>query len=115
CLMRVWWGCACFACRLRMLVAKPGDTLAARKAAITSGMSRFIGILLLDTKPSRASPSVHPATVGAVRSVRVATARAHARVPPMSAIDVIRRRLKEERIPDVPDEAGEKKKRPREV
>ena len=33
----------------------------------------------------------------------------------MSAIDVIRRRLKEERIPDMPDEAGEKKKRPREV
>lgn len=33
----------------------------------------------------------------------------------MSAIDVIRRRLKEERIPDVPEEAGEKKKRPREV
>jgi Pyruvate/2-oxoacid:ferredoxin oxidoreductase delta subunit len=33
----------------------------------------------------------------------------------MSAIDVIRRRLKEERVPDVPDEAGEKKKRPREV
>ena len=33
----------------------------------------------------------------------------------MSAIDVIRRRLKEERIPDVPDEATEKKKRPREV
>ena len=33
----------------------------------------------------------------------------------MSAIDVIRRRLKEERIPDTPDETGEKKKRPREV
>src|SRR5262249_28807608 len=33
----------------------------------------------------------------------------------MSAIDVIRRRLKEERIPDVPEDAGEKKKRPREV
>ena len=33
----------------------------------------------------------------------------------MSAIDVIRRRLKEERIPDVPDEATEKKKRPREA
>ena len=33
----------------------------------------------------------------------------------MSAIDVIRRRLKEERIPEVPDETGEKKKRPREV
>jgi Pyruvate/2-oxoacid:ferredoxin oxidoreductase delta subunit len=33
----------------------------------------------------------------------------------MSAIDLIRRRLKEERIPDVPEEAGEKKKRPREV
>ena len=33
----------------------------------------------------------------------------------MSAIDVIKRRLKEERIPDVPDEATEKRKRPREV
>jgi len=33
----------------------------------------------------------------------------------MSAIDLIRRRLKEERLPDVPDEAGVKKKRPREV
>jgi Pyruvate/2-oxoacid:ferredoxin oxidoreductase delta subunit len=33
----------------------------------------------------------------------------------MSAIDVIKRRLKEERVPDVPDELGEKKKRPREV
>lgn len=33
----------------------------------------------------------------------------------MSAIDIIRRRLKEERIPDVPDEIGAKKKRPREV
>lgn len=33
----------------------------------------------------------------------------------MSAIDVIRRRLKEDRAPDVPDEFGEKKKRPREV
>jgi Pyruvate/2-oxoacid:ferredoxin oxidoreductase delta subunit len=33
----------------------------------------------------------------------------------MSAIDIIQRRLKEERIPDVPDELGEKKKRPREV
>ena len=33
----------------------------------------------------------------------------------MSAIDVIKRRLKEERIPDVPDEVSEKKKRPREV
>ena len=33
----------------------------------------------------------------------------------MSAIDLIRRRLKEERLPDVPDEAGAKKKRPREV
>src|SRR5215475_13587930 len=33
----------------------------------------------------------------------------------MAAIDVIRRRLKEERIPDIPDEFGEKKKRPREV
>jgi Pyruvate/2-oxoacid:ferredoxin oxidoreductase delta subunit len=33
----------------------------------------------------------------------------------MAAIDVIRRRLKEERIADVPEEAGEKKKRPREV
>ncbi len=33
----------------------------------------------------------------------------------MAAIDVIRRRLKEERIADVPEELGEKKKRPREV
>jgi Pyruvate/2-oxoacid:ferredoxin oxidoreductase delta subunit len=33
----------------------------------------------------------------------------------MSAIDIIKRRLKEERIPDVPDEITEKKKRPREV
>jgi hypothetical protein len=35
----------------------------------------------------------------------------------MSAIDIIRRRLKEERIPEAPwpDEVGEKKKRPREV
>ena len=33
----------------------------------------------------------------------------------MSAIDLIRRRLKEERIADPPDEVGEKKKRPREV
>ena len=33
----------------------------------------------------------------------------------MSAIDVIRRRLKEDRVPDIPDEFGEKKKRPREV
>ena len=35
----------------------------------------------------------------------------------MSAIDIIKRRLKEERVPDAPDpdEVGEKKKRPREV
>ena len=35
----------------------------------------------------------------------------------MSAIDIIKRRLKEERVPDAPDpdEIGEKKKRPREV
>ncbi len=33
----------------------------------------------------------------------------------MAAIDVIRRRLKEERVPDIPEEFGEKKKRPREV
>jgi len=35
----------------------------------------------------------------------------------MDAIDVIKRRLKEERVPDAPDpdEIGEKKKRPREV
>ena len=35
----------------------------------------------------------------------------------MSAIDIIKRRLKEDRVPDVPDpdEIGEKKKRPREV
>lgn len=33
----------------------------------------------------------------------------------MAAIDMIKRRLKEDRVPDVPDEIGEKKKRPREV
>jgi Pyruvate/2-oxoacid:ferredoxin oxidoreductase delta subunit len=33
----------------------------------------------------------------------------------MSAIDIIKRRLKEDRVPDVPDEITEKKKRPREV
>ena len=35
----------------------------------------------------------------------------------MSAIEIIKRRLKEERIPEVPwpDEISEKKKRPREV
>jgi len=35
----------------------------------------------------------------------------------MSAIDIIKRRLKEERIPDAPwpEEVSEKKKRPREV
>ncbi len=33
----------------------------------------------------------------------------------MPAIDVIRRRLKEDRIPDTPEEVGRKKKRPREV
>ncbi len=33
----------------------------------------------------------------------------------MSAIDVIRRRLKEEHIAEIPQEFGEKKKRPREV
>ena len=33
----------------------------------------------------------------------------------MSAIDIIKRRLKEERVPDVPDEITDKKKRPREV
>ena len=33
----------------------------------------------------------------------------------MGAIDVIKRRLKEDRVPDIPDEFGEKKKRPREV
>jgi hypothetical protein len=33
----------------------------------------------------------------------------------MAAIDVIRRRLKEDRVPDIPDDFGEKKKRPREV
>jgi hypothetical protein len=35
----------------------------------------------------------------------------------MSAIDIIKRRLKEERVPDTPDpdEVSEKKKRPREV
>ena len=33
----------------------------------------------------------------------------------MAAIDVIKRRLKEDRIADIPDDVGEKKKRPREV
>ncbi len=35
----------------------------------------------------------------------------------MSAIDIIKRRLKEERVPDAadPDDVGEKKKRPRQV
>src|SRR5260370_33687557 len=33
----------------------------------------------------------------------------------MSAIDIIKRRLKEDRIPETPDEVGQKKKRPREV
>jgi Pyruvate/2-oxoacid:ferredoxin oxidoreductase delta subunit len=33
----------------------------------------------------------------------------------MAAIDVIKRRLKEDRISDTPEEIGEKKKRPREV
>src|SRR5215471_7144065 len=33
----------------------------------------------------------------------------------MSAIDIIKRRLKEDRIPETPEEIGEKKKRPREV
>ncbi len=33
----------------------------------------------------------------------------------MSAIDVIKRRLKEDRIPETPEEVGRKKKRPREV
>jgi len=33
----------------------------------------------------------------------------------MGAIDIIRRRLKEDMAPDVPDDIGEKKKRPREV
>ena len=33
----------------------------------------------------------------------------------MAAIDIIKRRLKEDRIPDIPDEIGEKKKRPREI
>src|SRR5499425_71626 len=33
----------------------------------------------------------------------------------MAGIDIIRRRLKEERIPEVPDDVGRKKKRPREV
>jgi formate hydrogenlyase subunit 6/NADH:ubiquinone oxidoreductase subunit I len=32
-----------------------------------------------------------------------------------AAIDIIKQRLKEERAPDVPDELGQKKKRPREV
>jgi ferredoxin len=33
----------------------------------------------------------------------------------MAGIEIIRRRLKEERVPDPPEEVGEKKKRPREV
>ncbi len=33
----------------------------------------------------------------------------------MKAIDIIRRRLKEDRIPETPEEVGRKKKRPREV
>ena len=33
----------------------------------------------------------------------------------MPAIDIIKRRLKEDRIPETPDELGAKKKRPREV
>jgi len=33
----------------------------------------------------------------------------------MSAIEIIKRRLKEDRIPETPDEVGQKKKRPREV
>ncbi len=33
----------------------------------------------------------------------------------MDAIDLIRRRLKEDRVPETPDELGRKKKRPREV
>jgi ferredoxin len=33
----------------------------------------------------------------------------------MNAIDIIRRRLKEDRIPETPEEVGRKKKRPREV
>ena len=33
----------------------------------------------------------------------------------MSAIDIIKRRLKEDRIPETPEEVGQKKKRPREV
>ena len=36
-------------------------------------------------------------------------------MPTPSAIDIIRRRLKEDRVPDPPDEVGVKKKRPREV
>jgi ferredoxin len=33
----------------------------------------------------------------------------------MAGIDIIRRRIKEDRLPDTPDELGRKKKRPREV
>jgi len=33
----------------------------------------------------------------------------------MAAIDIIKHRLKEDRVPDIPEEIGEKKKRPREV
>jgi Pyruvate/2-oxoacid:ferredoxin oxidoreductase delta subunit len=33
----------------------------------------------------------------------------------MAAIDIIKRRLKEDRVPEIPDEFSEKRKRPREV
>ena len=33
----------------------------------------------------------------------------------MAGIDIIRRKLKEDRLPDTPDELGRKKKRPREI
>jgi Pyruvate/2-oxoacid:ferredoxin oxidoreductase delta subunit len=50
---------------------------------------------------------------GAVVGVYARRLRAHDGA--MGAIDIIRRRLKEDMVPDVPDDIGEKKKRPREV
>jgi Pyruvate/2-oxoacid:ferredoxin oxidoreductase delta subunit len=43
------------------------------------------------------------------------TAAACLMMASMGAIEIIRRRLKGDMVPDVPDEIGEKKKRPREV
>jgi Pyruvate/2-oxoacid:ferredoxin oxidoreductase delta subunit len=52
------------------------------------------------------------ATIDATRLYSPLVIDQHAGMP---AIDVIRRRLKEDRVPDIPDEFGTKKKRPREV